>query len=37
MQVPFILAADGTIDFSLPSTHFALMLLVGSIASVAVF
>ena len=37
MQVPFILAADGTIDFGLPSTHFALMLLVGSIASVAVF
>lgn len=37
MQIPFFLAPNGVLDVVMPDAHFVLVLLGGSLASIAVF
>jgi len=37
MQIPFFLAPNGVLDIVMPDAHFVLVLLGGSLASIAVF
>ena len=37
MEIPFFLAPDGVLSVALPDAHHVLVLLAGSLASVAVF